>query len=140
MLTDDSAGEQAAVKKAFPGLEVGDMEVSHLLCTVHSERTLQRHFGSESKRPILKHLTTALYIRKTKASCHDSIDAAIKACSQSNKDLIKSGARQLHRGQCMLVNIQAFFFKCEPQTQLSLGTTLGSVEESTCQRADIGNS
>jgi hypothetical protein len=139
MLTD-SAGEQAAIKKAFPGLEVCEMEVSHLLCTVHSERTLQRHFGGESKRPILKHLTTALYIRKTKAGCHDSIDAAIKACSQSkDKDLIKSGTRQLHRGQCMLANIQAFFFKCE-QTQLSLGTTLGSVEESTCQRADIGNS
>ena len=48
MLTDDSAGVQAAVKKAFPGLEVGEMEVTHLLCTVHSERTLQRHFGSEA--------------------------------------------------------------------------------------------
>jgi hypothetical protein len=95
MLTDDSAGEQAAVKKAFPGLEVGEMEVTHLLCTVHSERTLQRHFGSEAKRPILKHLTTALYIRKTKAGCHDSIDAAIKACSQSkDKDYIEKEWRK----------------------------------------------
>jgi hypothetical protein len=30
MLTDDSAGEQAAVKKAFPGLEVGEMEVTFM--------------------------------------------------------------------------------------------------------------
>ena len=43
--------------------------------------------------------------------------------------LRRSGARQLHRGQCMLVNIHAFFFKCEPQTQLSLGTSLKHVKD-----------
>ena len=41
ILTDDSAGEQSAVQKAFPGLIAGEQEVTHLLCTVHSERTLQ---------------------------------------------------------------------------------------------------
>ena len=41
MLTDDSAAEQAAVKKAFRGLEAGEQEVDHLLCRVHSNRTLQ---------------------------------------------------------------------------------------------------
>jgi hypothetical protein len=40
MLTDDSAGEQSAVKKGFPGLKAGEQKVDHLLCSVHSERTL----------------------------------------------------------------------------------------------------
>src|SRR5438034_9947387 len=38
MLTDDSAGEQCAVRKAFPGLEAGELEPTHFLCRVHSER------------------------------------------------------------------------------------------------------
>lgn len=47
-LTDDSAAEQAAVQRAFPGLIAGEMEVDHLLCVVHSERTLRRRFGKYS--------------------------------------------------------------------------------------------
>src|SRR4051812_23984277 len=40
ILTDDSAVEQKAVQRAFPGLQAGEQEVTHLLCVVHSERTL----------------------------------------------------------------------------------------------------
>ena len=43
ILTDDSAAEQKAVKLAFHGLIDGENEVSHLLCRVHSERTLDRN-------------------------------------------------------------------------------------------------
>jgi hypothetical protein len=45
VMTDDSSIEQKAVKLAFLGLSAGEQEVSHLLCTVHSERTLRRRLG-----------------------------------------------------------------------------------------------
>ena len=38
-LTDDSAAEQRAVTLAFWGLIDGEMEIDHLLCRIHSERT-----------------------------------------------------------------------------------------------------
>ena len=38
--TDDSAVEQLAIRRAFPGLQEGEQEVDHLLCTVHTMRTL----------------------------------------------------------------------------------------------------
>jgi len=34
MITDDSAGEQCAVRKVWKGLSAGEMEVTHLLCKV----------------------------------------------------------------------------------------------------------
>jgi len=43
MLTDDSAAEQAAVKKAFLKLKAEKQKVNHLLCRVHSNCTLQRY-------------------------------------------------------------------------------------------------
>jgi len=43
MLTDDSAAEQAAVKKAFLKLKAEEQKVNHLLCRVHSNCTLQRY-------------------------------------------------------------------------------------------------
>lgn len=36
-VTDDSAAEQRAVKLAFPGLVIGEMEGSHFLCHTHHE-------------------------------------------------------------------------------------------------------
>ena len=43
MLTDDSAAEQAAVKKAFLKLKAEKQKVNHLLCRVHSNHILQRY-------------------------------------------------------------------------------------------------
>jgi hypothetical protein len=84
MITDDSAGEQAAVKKAFQGLQEGEQDISHLLCIVHSQRTLQRHFA---KNPIvLRHMDTALFTRRTKAGCEESINNTIKTYT-SKKDV-----------------------------------------------------
>jgi len=59
MLTDDSAAEQAAVKKAFLGLKAGKQEVDHLLCRVHSNRTLQRYAALLGNRSLAA-LRTAL--------------------------------------------------------------------------------
>jgi hypothetical protein len=41
-LTDDSADEQAAMEKAWSGLEAGEQEITYLPCTVNSERTFWR--------------------------------------------------------------------------------------------------
>jgi hypothetical protein len=71
-LTDDSAVEQKAVRNAF-----ADLWPSHLLCTVHSERTLRRRFSSPKFRTCLDHLLTALKTRRTETGCLESIDAAI---------------------------------------------------------------
>jgi len=43
IMTDDSAIEQRAIRLAFPGLNTGEQEVTRLLCSVHSNRTLLRH-------------------------------------------------------------------------------------------------
>jgi len=41
-LTDDSAAEQLAVQNAFKGIYDGELDVKHLLCQVHSDRTLRK--------------------------------------------------------------------------------------------------
>ena len=81
MLTDDSAGEQCAVRKAFRGLEAGEQEVSHFLCRVHSQRTLLKAFPGkdETNVSVRRHLLAALYNRKTRPGCEQSVQAAIDA-------------------------------------------------------------
>ena len=77
-LTDDSAAEQRAVKLAFRGLIDGEMEVDHLLCRTHSERTLNRRLTGDACKQARSHLYAALYFRKTSMGCEESIEAAIK--------------------------------------------------------------
>lgn len=47
-LTNDSSIEKEVVRKAFKKEE---HVKNHLLCTVHTERTLQRNFKSEDDKP-----------------------------------------------------------------------------------------
>jgi len=79
ILTDDSAGEQCAVRKAFPGLIAGEQEVTHILCTVHSERTMRRTLAGSRYEEVRKHLLVAMRVRRTQAGCMESVRAAIKA-------------------------------------------------------------
>ena len=79
MLTDDSAVEQCAVRKAFPGLSAGEQEVTHLLCRVHSQRTLLTKLPGLGNQKTREHLLAALYNRKTKPGCEESITAALDA-------------------------------------------------------------
>jgi hypothetical protein len=79
ILIDDSASKQAGVKKAFYGLNAGKQEVTHLLCIIHSDRTLKHHFGHSSKANILQHLQQALWGSFTKKGYEDNIQAAINA-------------------------------------------------------------
>ena len=89
ILTDDSAGEQSAIQKAFPGLIAGEQEVTHLLCTVHSERALQRNMGGEQFAEARKHLLVAMRVRHTETGCKESIRAAINACPKIKQNYIK---------------------------------------------------
>ena len=40
ILNDNSSGEQCAVRKAFPSLQIPETEVTHLLYRVNSRRTI----------------------------------------------------------------------------------------------------
>lgn len=87
-LTDDSAVEQRAVKNSFPSTN-GDKDghlKGHILCTVHSERTLKRRFGSLTMHKCLEELHHAMYCC-TEASCISHIYTAIEAVPEgSNHD------------------------------------------------------
>jgi hypothetical protein len=89
MLTDDSAGEQSAVSKAFRGLIDGEQEVTYLLCRVHSERTLNRKLPGKVHKAALNHLIAAFKFRQTKAGCEESIEHAIKAAPEKSRDYIR---------------------------------------------------
>ena len=89
ILTDDSAGEQSAVRKAFPGLSAGELEVTHLLCKVHSLRTLRKALSGEANRRCREHLMAALYNQKTKPGCEESIQAAINAALEPRRSYIE---------------------------------------------------
>src|SRR5436190_10654921 len=89
ILTDDSAGEQSAVQKTFPGLIAGEQEVTHLLCTVHSERTMRRILAGPQYEEARKHLLIAMRVRRTQAGCKKSIRSAIKASPKEKQAYIK---------------------------------------------------
>jgi Zinc finger SWIM domain-containing protein 1/3, RNaseH-like domain len=76
-LTDDSATERLAVKQAFAGANGEETNVTHLLCTVHSSRTLMRRlsYAPESR----KYLNSAMFYRKTEGGCIEDINLAVNA-------------------------------------------------------------
>ena len=60
-LTDDSAAEQLAVKKAFPcSDDIGVIEVDHLLCRVYSMRIIDRALKAKKYEVVCGHLIAAL--------------------------------------------------------------------------------
>ena len=90
-LTDDSAAEQRAVTLAFRSLIDGEMEIDHLLCRTHSERTLNRRLNGVNCKEARSHLYTALYYRKTSMGCEQSIETAMKtAPNEKTRKYIKN--------------------------------------------------
>ena len=90
VLTDDSAVEQLAVRRVFPGLEAGEQEVSHLLCTVHTMRTLNKRFKSEADKPIFNVLRHAMYAY-TRIKCYELCEEAIfLARDEKTKNYIRT--------------------------------------------------
>ena len=76
-MTDDSAIEQRAIRLAFPGLIAGEQEVAHLLCSVHSNRTLLRRLAAH--KPIYQLLKHAMYCftgTRNQELCQQAIQAA----------------------------------------------------------------
>ena len=80
VLTDNSAIEQRAIRLAFPGLTAGELEVEHLLCSVHSNRTLLRRLGSDAHKPIYQLLKHAMYCL-TKIKNRELCDQAVHIAS-----------------------------------------------------------
>ena len=89
IVTDDSAAEQRAVSLAFRGLIDGEMEVSHFLCRTHSERTLNRKLAGAACRTAKRHLYDALYFRKTKMGCDDSLKKAMRSAPEEKRQYIE---------------------------------------------------
>lgn len=83
MLTDDSPAEQRAVELTFGGLNVGEREVTHLLCIFHSQQTLKRKLGGPACKEAHRHLTAALRWQKTGAGVEESIQNAINSAPAS---------------------------------------------------------
>ena len=79
MLTDDSAGEQRAVAAGFPGLSAGEQEVTHLLCTKHSDATIVKKFPGPALLPVARALRSALHQRRTRMGCEQSLAEALSA-------------------------------------------------------------
>jgi hypothetical protein len=76
-LTDDSATERLAVKQAFAGANGEETNVTHLLCTVHSSRTLMRRLSHAPESR--KYLNSAMFYRKTEGGCIEDINLAVNA-------------------------------------------------------------
>ena len=79
IVTDDSNVEKKAVRDAFPGLAAGGTQPLHLLCKVHFERTIRKHFPGDDNAA-MRDLLMALRNNRTKASCLQSLEAAIEKC------------------------------------------------------------
>ena len=60
-MTDDSATEQRADDWHFLDSMEVNKNVDHLLCSVHSNRTLTRPLGSNANKPIYQLLKHAMY-------------------------------------------------------------------------------
>ena len=88
VMTDDSAIEQRAIRLAFPGLHVGEQEVDHLLCSVHSNRTLLRRLGSNTSKPIYQLLKHAMYCF-TQIKNRELCEQVVKAASTIDNNLAK---------------------------------------------------
>ncbi len=89
IITDDSAAEQRAVKLAFSGSIEGELEVSHFLFCIYSERAMNRTLAGDACAEARGHLYRALYYRKTAIRCEDSINSAINAAPLSKRAYLK---------------------------------------------------
>ncbi|KAF8440185.1 hypothetical protein BGX38DRAFT_1206409 [Terfezia claveryi] len=101
-MTDDSAIEQRAICLAFPGLNVGEQEVAHLLCSVHFNRTLLRRLGSNANKPIYQFL------------------------KNGKNPFAPTGFIMHPSGQCMLGSIAPSFFK--PPLQMPVRHGIASLK------------
>lgn len=76
-LTDDSAAEQLAIKKAFKGVYAwgGEDEIKHFLCQVHSRRTIDKRIKDAEIRA---ELYSTLYYHTGKNQAELAVNRAIE--------------------------------------------------------------
>ena len=79
----DSASEQLAIKKAFPGVKEGELQPLHLLCTVHSDRTLRRKVRNSQVANLVR---KAMYAT-TRIKCEDTLAEALTIAQKLIKDI-----------------------------------------------------
>jgi len=108
--TDDNAAKQSAVKKAFPGILAGELEVSHFLCTVHSMRTMDRKLKAKQYAAPKKHLLSTMFGRTTKPECAAAFQPALEASSDAEIStwLEKEWLHLATNGLCMLGSIAPY--------------------------------
>jgi hypothetical protein len=71
-------------------LQGGEQEVTHLLCRVHSKRTLNRRLEGPRNKRAMNHMIAALKYRKTGPGCEESIEAAMAAApDQGTREYLK---------------------------------------------------
>jgi hypothetical protein len=78
-ITDDSGAEYNGITGAFQGLIAGETEPSVLLCKKHCGETLRRRFKGQQYEKTLRHMMVALWNRKTRPGCEQSLQSAIDA-------------------------------------------------------------
>ena len=85
-LTNDSAAEQRSVRLALRPLDSPNGHFrAHLLCTVHSERTLSRRFSAMRYQKTFEKLHPAMFCH-TQELCIEHIMGAIDALPQNDRD------------------------------------------------------
>ena len=84
-LTDDSTAKQRAVQIAFPANDSVYRAIYHLHYKWHSKITLDRQLSSKQLHKANKHLKAALFSRRSKASCDQSIQAALDSILDGTK-------------------------------------------------------
>ena len=89
VLTDGSPFGQLAVEKAFCGLQTGEQEVTHLLCTVHTMRTLQQKFSSAAAKLVLGILRQAMFTF-TGVKCLELCEQALRIAPDDLKVYVQT--------------------------------------------------
>lgn len=126
-LTDNSAIEKAAVRKAFGG--EGHIK-QHLLCTVHSERTLRRRFRSQETQAAYEHMRHAIRVL-TETDCIMLCNLAITAtATESDKRYIQ---------QEWLETRQSWAMFARQHNQLLLQATSSNACEAWHARLKLGS-
>ena len=89
IIIDDSAAEQRTVNLTFRNLIDDEIKISHFFCRTHSKRTLNGKLADFACKNAKKHLYDALYFRKTKMKCDDSLKKTMRSIFNEKRQYIE---------------------------------------------------
>ena len=116
MLTDDDAAEQLAVKNAFGVFHDQQPVVISLLCQKHSLETLKKKLLPHSTEAF-GHMCAALFGRRTRGGCEESIRLAMAACKT------REAQRYLERNWLLHTESWAHWFRDAEPLLCQVATT-----------------